>query len=124
MLHARVLDGIIWPASIAPYRVVILPIGPPSSPNHAHATALYDALTSSASPASLRTDILLDDRAVSPGVKMKTVDLMGIPTIIVIGRGMEKEGTIEIQARHDKKTKHNCKYEQAAEYIRNLYPDT
>lgn len=72
--------GIRWPASIAPFSVVIVPIGyDRSEAVRAAADQLYDALNAA------DVEVLLDDRGQRPGVMFADADLIGIPHRIVIG---------------------------------------
>ena len=86
--------GIIWPETIAPFDVAIVPIGYQKSELvKAQCDELYIQLT------ELGVDVLLDDRKERPGVMFADSDLMGIPHRIVIGeRGLEK-GVIEYKNR-------------------------
>lgn len=52
--------GIVWPESVAPYKLCILPIGTKASPNYASAAQLYDRLQQAVP--QLKGDIVLDDR--------------------------------------------------------------
>jgi prolyl-tRNA synthetase len=85
-------QGIRWPVPVAPYEVVITPIGKDEAPM-AKATEIYEALVAKG------VEVLLDDRSERPGVKFKDADLLGIPLRITIGaRGLE-QGTIELKKR-------------------------
>ena len=86
--------GIIWPETIAPFDVAIVPIGYQKSELvKAQCDELYIQLT------ELGVDVLLDDRKERPGVMFADSDLMGIPHRLVIGeRGLEK-GVIEYKNR-------------------------
>ncbi|MEM8607937.1 MAG: proline--tRNA ligase [Myxococcota bacterium] len=85
-------NGIRWPVQVAPYEVIVTPIGKDEAPL-AKATEIYDALRSDG------VEVLLDDRSERPGVKFKDADLLGIPVRITIGsRGLEK-GAAELKAR-------------------------
>ncbi|MHC4915470.1 MAG: proline--tRNA ligase [Planctomycetota bacterium] len=89
-------DGICWPASIAPYEVLVLTASP--KPEAAEAAGkIYDELRAGG------VDVLFDDRAdVRPGVKFKDADLIGIPLRIVVGDRGLKEGVVELVRRRDK----------------------
>lgn len=88
-------DGIIWPKSIAPFDIEILPL---SSSNTVTETAkrIYNSLIEKG------FDVLLDDRDERPGVKFKDADLIGIPYQIIIGERGLKEGYIELKERRTK----------------------
>ncbi|WP_018885687.1 proline--tRNA ligase [Paenibacillus massiliensis] len=84
--------GIIWPVSIAPFQVHIIPV---SSADHAQqelAAELYQQLQQQG------LEVLLDDRDERPGVKFKDADLIGIPVRITVGK-RAGEGIVEIKRR-------------------------
>jgi len=88
--------GIIWPASIAPFQVVICPIGMDRSPEvKAAAESLYEQL------AAHDVDVLLDDRGERPGAMFADWELTGIPLRVVLSDRGLKAGTVEIQGRRD-----------------------
>ena len=80
--------GLCWPAEIAPARVHVAVVG--RGDEHREAG---QAVAAAAEAAGL--DVLLDDRAeASPGVKLTDAELLGVPTIVVVGRGLAA-GTVE-----------------------------
>ena len=85
-------NGIRWPVSVAPYQVIITPIGKDEAPL-AKATEIYDALRAQG------VEVLLDDRSERPGVKFKDADLLGIPVRITVGARGLKQGTVELKKR-------------------------
>ncbi|MEJ2273778.1 MAG: proline--tRNA ligase [Woeseiaceae bacterium] len=87
-------DGIIWPAPLAPFDVVLVAINMHRSEAVREAAeALYTEL------ADAGLDVLLDDRDARPGVKFADAELIGIPHRVVIGdRGLES-GTFEYRDR-------------------------
>ena len=86
--------GIVWPASIAPFSVVIAPIGGKKSDRPIHrATELYEALLERG------INVVLDDRNLRPGVMFADQELIGIPHRIVVGdRGLDRD-VLEYKAR-------------------------
>jgi prolyl-tRNA synthetase len=87
--------GIIWPKSIAPYLVELIPI---SMDNPAHvetAEKVYRALEEAG------IEVLYDDRSERPGVKFNDADLIGLPMRVVIGDKSLKEGKVELKARSE-----------------------
>ena len=86
--------GIIWPAAIAPFQVVLVPINMQKSEAVRRLTeSLYQQLLEH------NIEVLLDDRNERPGVKFADMELMGIPHRLVIGdKGLER-GVIEYRAR-------------------------
>ncbi len=91
-------NGIIWPFSIAPFQVLLLPINYKDKGIQKVCDDLYDALQKRG------VDVLMDDRDERPGVKFKDGDLIGIPLRVTIGaKGLEK-GCVELRLRRDGKT--------------------
>ena len=87
-------DGIIWPLSVAPYRVCITPLGvAPGSAVMVLAEKIYAELLSHG------VDVLLDDRDDRPGVKFKDADLVGFPIRIAIGEKSLANGEVELKQR-------------------------
>lgn len=91
-------DGIIWPKSIAPFDVELLPLNMKDSATAETAEKLYNDLKAQG------IEVLLDDREERAGVKFKDADLIGIPTHIVIGEKNLKDGLVEIKDRRTKET--------------------
>ena len=88
--------GIIWPQSIAPFEVVICPVGWSKSEQvRATAQQLHDELTAQG------FDVILDDRDERPGVMFAEWELIGVPHRITVGERGLKEGVIEYQGRRD-----------------------
>ncbi len=90
-------SGIIWPESIAPFSVIVIPINAHKSEQvRATAESLYAELTAKG------VEVLLDDREdVRPGAKFADAELMGIPHRVVIGdRGLDK-GVVEYVNRRE-----------------------
>lgn len=89
-------QGIIWPAAIAPFQVVIVPVNMQRSERVRDAAqALYDQLRAAG------IDVLLDDRKERVGVMFADMELMGIPHRVVLSeRGLE-QGMVEYKGRRD-----------------------
>jgi len=88
--------GIIWPASLAPFEVVLCPMGYDRSEGVKAATEkLYADLQASG------VDVILDDRGERPGAMFADWELIGAPHRIVIGDRGLKEGKLEYQGRRD-----------------------
>lgn len=85
-------DGIIWPISIAPYEVVVVPVNTEDAAQMQAAEEVYKYLT------ERKVDVLLDDRTERAGTKFKDADLIGIPLRIVCGRGVA-DGKLELKWR-------------------------
>lgn len=90
-------DGIIWPKSIAPFDVEILPLNMKDAKTVEVAEKLYKDLTEKG------IEVLMDDRDERAGVKFKDADLIGIPTHIILGEKNLREGLVEIKDRRTKK---------------------
>lgn len=88
--------GIIFPLSMAPFSVVICPIGLDKS--DAVKQAAFDLYTQLQQAG---VDVLLDDRGERPGVMFAESDLMGIPHRVVIGDRGLAEGKVEYKGRTD-----------------------
>ncbi len=85
--------GLCWPREVAPADVHIVITGKPAEDTWPKGEAIAAALEAR----GLR--VMLDDRpGVSPGVKFKDAELVGVPTIVVVGKGLAN-GTIEVQDR-------------------------
>jgi len=88
--------GIIWPAPLAPFQVIITSINPKDEEVHKVSESLYASL------AGKGVSVLLDDRDERPGVKFKDSDLIGIPLRVTIGSRGIKEGKIEVKLRQER----------------------
>lgn len=88
--------GIIWPAAIAPFELVLCPMGyDRSEAVKAETDKLYAALQEAG------VDVILDDRGERPGVMFADWELIGVPHRVVIGDRGLKEGKLEYQGRRD-----------------------
>lgn len=88
--------GIIWPDAIAPFTVVVCPIGMDRSAEvKTAAEALYAQLLAAG------VDVLLDDRGERPGAMFADWELIGVPHRVVISDRGLKEGQLEYQHRRD-----------------------
>ncbi len=85
-------DGIIWPISIAPYHVIIIPANLTDATQMTSAQTLYEELRA----AGIET--LFDDRDERTGVKFKDADLIGIPVRVVAGK-KAGSGVLEVKLR-------------------------
>jgi prolyl-tRNA synthetase len=84
--------GFVWPAAVAPADVHIVQVGK----SDAHIEVVND-LAAEAEASGLR--VLVDDRkALSPGVKLTDAELLGVPTIVVVGKGLDR-GVVEVVDR-------------------------
>ncbi len=84
--------GLCWPTAVSPADVHLVATGKDDSV-YAAAEAIVDEL------ASLGSEVLFDDRRqVSPGVKFKDAELIGVPWIVVVGKGLA-DGVVEVRNR-------------------------
>ena len=93
-------SGIIWPMSVAPYHVIIVPIKYDGA-----VKAASDKLTAELTQAGI--EVLLDDRSERPGVKFNDADLLGIPWRVVIGdKGLSRPiPQVELKRRSEKENR-------------------
>jgi len=88
--------GIIWPDAIAPFTVVVCPIGMDRSEAvKAEAERIYNGLLGAG------VDVILDDRGERPGAMFADWELIGVPHRITIGDKGLKDGLVEYQHRRD-----------------------
>jgi prolyl-tRNA synthetase len=88
--------GIVWPVAIAPFEVVLCPMGyDRNEAVKAETDKLYAVLQKA------DVDVVLDDRGERPGAMFADWELIGVPHRIVIGDRGLKEGTLEYQGRRD-----------------------
>ena len=85
-------NGIIWPMSVAPYQVIVVPTNVADETINQVATEIHDGLERAG------VEVLLDDRDERPGVKFKDAELIGIPVRITVGR-KAGEGIVEYKER-------------------------
>ena len=106
-------DGIIWPKSIAPFDIEILPLNMKDPKTVEVAEKLNKDLTERG------IEVLMDDRDERAGVKFKDADLIGIPTQVILGEKNRKEGVVEIKDRKTKKVV-RIKVEEVVEHVRSV----
>ena len=91
-------NGIVWPASVAPYQVVVENL----DPDKAEVTQVADALEAALEAKGV--DVIIDDRAERPGVKFKDADLIGFPVRVVVGAKGLANGGVEVKRRSEDKS--------------------
>jgi prolyl-tRNA synthetase len=106
-------NGIIWPITIAPFHIIVVPVNTEDQAVMKAAEDLYNQLSS-------KYDVLIDDRDERPGVKFKDADLIGIPIRVTIGKSFKEEGSFEIKERHNS-DKEFVKQDQALRRIDEIY---
>ncbi len=92
--HFHDSDGLRWPRSVAPYQVELLTITPSRAPE---AVAFTDDVYRQLSERGV--EVLYDDRDLTAGVKFADADLIGVPTIAIIGQRGIANGVIEVKDR-------------------------
>lgn len=88
-------NGIIWPVSIAPYHMVIVPASNKEEKQMEIAWELYREL------GAKRIEVVLDDRNERAGVKFADADLIGYPLRVTVGKKTVNEGTVDIKVRRN-----------------------
>jgi prolyl-tRNA synthetase len=105
--------GIIWPISIAPYEVLIVPTNPKDEAVVKTAETIYNELL------SYGVDTLIDDRDERAGVKFNDAELLGIPVRVTVGPRGVKNGVVEVKLR-DGAEQEEVKTGDAARRVREL----
>lgn len=85
--------GIVWPKSIAPFEVVVVPVNTNDEEVIAKADEIYNSLL------SLGVDVIIDDRNERAGVKFIDAELIGYPLRVSVGKKSLAEGNIEVVIR-------------------------
>jgi len=91
-------DGIVWPRSIAPFDIELLPLNMNDHKTVEVAEKLYGDMT------ARKVEVLMDDRQERAGVKFKDADLIGIPTQVILGEKNIEKGLVELKDRKTKET--------------------
>ena len=86
-------DGIVWPESVAPFKVGLINLKPGDDACDAAAGELYDGLRRAG------IDVLYDDTEGRAGAKFATMDLIGLPWQVTIGPKGMRGGTVELKER-------------------------
>ena len=90
--------GIIFPLPLAPFQVILLNLDLKNPTITAAAEKLHQELEAAG------IEVLYDDRDERPGSKFKDADLLGIPYRVTVGKGVEKDGSVELRARRSGET--------------------
>lgn len=107
--------GIIWPISIAPYPVVIVPTLIDSSLQWETALKLESEIN------ELGLEVMIDDRKESAGIKFADADLIGYPLRLTVGKKTEKQRTVDIKTR--KGEEKTVAIEEAAKTVKQIAED-
>ncbi|HYW03892.1 MAG TPA: proline--tRNA ligase [Gammaproteobacteria bacterium] len=107
--------GIVWPDTLAPFQVALVPVNMPRSERVREAAEdLYRRLTEAG------VEVLFDDRGLRPGVMFADMDLIGIPHRLVVSeRGLEA-GTLEYKGRRDEQPRNIPAEEALGELLGRL----
>lgn len=87
--------GIIWPLSIAPYQVIIIPASLRDNDQRKAAEALYQELSAAG------VEVVFDDRDERTGMKFVEADLIGYPLRLTVGKKTLTQGTVDVKWRHE-----------------------
>ncbi|MFA4015492.1 MAG: hypothetical protein RUDDFDWM_000575 [Candidatus Fervidibacterota bacterium] len=90
-------DGIIFPITVAPYEVWLIPVDMSDSEIRGAAENIYTRLNRAG------IEVVIDDRDERAGVKFKDADLIGIPIQVVIGKSYKNSKEVEVRLRRDRK---------------------
>jgi prolyl-tRNA synthetase len=104
--------GIVWPMSIAPYLVDVIPANMKDKDQSELAEKLYAELKEN------NIDTIIDDRNERPGFKFKDADLIGFPIKLIVGRGA-KDGLVEVKVRKTNEA-FEVKVEEVIIFIKDL----
>ena len=104
--------GIIWPMSVAPYHVIIVPVNVSNEAQNRVAEDIYAALQKEG------IEVLIDDRDLRAGVKFNDADLLGIPIRITVGKKVD-DGIVEIKLR-EKEEAEEVKISDVVEKVKNI----
>ncbi|MCE5203800.1 MAG: proline--tRNA ligase [Actinomycetia bacterium] len=86
-------QGIVWPVSVAPLEVAVLPLAVDDDTVYPVAKGIWQALADDG------IEVILDDRDDRAGVKFADADLIGWPVQVIVGRKAVSEGTVEVKVR-------------------------
>ncbi|MCX8083204.1 MAG: proline--tRNA ligase [bacterium] len=87
--------GIIWPLSVAPFTVLVIPVNSEDTLIRETAERIYDDLKNTG------IEVLYDDRDISAGMKFSDGDLIGVPLWVVIGKKFIEKGKVEVKIRKE-----------------------
>jgi prolyl-tRNA synthetase len=88
--------GLRWPPALAPYDVHVVPVGKAKPGESSEQLVVAERIAAELEAAGTR--VLLDDRTASPGEKFADADLLGMPTIVVVGKALA-DGDVEVKDR-------------------------
>jgi len=106
-------QGIVWPASIAPWQAHLVSLAKAEDEERAAADRIYEELIASG------VETLYDDRDAGPGEKLTDAELLGCPLRLVVGRRGLAEGIIEASERRSG-DEHKLPVEEAAQRVAEM----
>jgi prolyl-tRNA synthetase len=106
-------QGIVWPASIAPWQAHLVSLAKAEDEERAAADRIYEELIASG------VETLYDDRDAGPGEKLTDAELLGCPLRLVVGRRGLAEGIIEASERRSGE-EHKLPVEEAAQRVAEM----
>ncbi|AIS53215.1 proline--tRNA ligase ProS [Thermoanaerobacter kivui] len=104
--------GIIWPMSVAPYHVIVVPVNVANEAQKQVSEDIYQALQKEG------IEVLIDDRDLRAGVKFNDADLLGIPIRITVGKKVDGD-IVEIKLRA-KEEAEEVKVSEVVERVKNI----
>jgi prolyl-tRNA synthetase len=105
-------NGIIWPWSLAPYQIHVVPVNVKNEEQKQLADSIYEQLQKEG------YEVLLDDRPERAGVKFKDADLIGLPVRVTVG-GKAGEGLVECKVRKTGESK-DVHVDELLTYVKEL----
>lgn len=106
-------QGIVWPITIAPFTVSIVIANMKDEAQITAGEKLYQELK------ARKVDVLFDEREERAGVKFKDMELIGIPIMVVVGKGLAT-GEVEIGLRREQGSRSAVSVDEAASYVTKL----
>ena len=106
-------QGIVWPITIAPFTVSIVVANMKDEAQVTAGGKLYQELR------ERKVDVLFDEREERAGVKFKDMELIGIPIMVVVGKGLAT-GVVEVGLRREQGTRAEVSVAGAAAYVADL----
>ncbi|HHX50843.1 MAG TPA: proline--tRNA ligase, partial [Clostridia bacterium] len=105
--------GIIWPLSIAPYHVVVIPVSNRDDRQMEIAETIYQELVRAG------LEVVFDDRDERAGVKFNDAELIGFPIRITVGKKTLSQGTVDVNVRRGGK-EFSVKMNEVCAEVKNL----
>jgi prolyl-tRNA synthetase len=106
-------NGIIWPVSVAPFHVHVIPVNAKVDEQREISESIAQELHSAG------VEVLYDDRPERAGVKFKDADLIGLPLRITVSDRAAQEGVVEVRVRRSGET-HEVKRDELTSFVKEL----